>query len=368
MSGFPPDNTTDPFDHASVRYLRQLLEVAHPADEPYVLNDTESRLIRLVTIQTTVMASLFSFCCMLGWYMPHQAFPSFFAVVEFTVLNAVVSLPMVSVLYAILLAYVLIQLVAGVNSWAVRKIMDTCMFPRAYDAQYEQHLRTLEATTRLRGMTGFFRFGLKPYLNIPRWGMTLYITVNMGWAALCLLATYGLVRLSIPFAVQEQVLFVAGAAIPAFWLSRASRQIIHETKVRVMAPLTIREFVDELYMQWAQHTDFRRLIVEVLAYSETLTRQYSYANLLLTETILHRFKLENTVTNHSLLQEMALLPKEVRCGLERLVIFGFVIDGDLSGTDRNKLGQLADNNFLTHSASQISDILHQYTDGHGLWV
>ncbi len=368
MSGFPPDNTTDPFDHASVRYLRQLLEVAHPADEPYVLNDTESRLIRLVTIQTTVMASLFSLLCMLGWYMPHQAFPSFFGGVELTVLNTTVSLPMVSGLYAILLTYVTIQLVAGVNSWAVRKIMDTCMFPRAYDAQYEQHLRTLEATTRSQGAASFFRFGLKPYLNIPRWGMHLYITVNTVWAFLCLVVTYGLVRLAVPPALQQQTVFMLGIVILAYWLSRASRQIIHETKVRVMAPLTIREFVDELYTQWAQHTDFRRLVVEVLAFSETLTQQHSYANLLLTETVLDRFRLENTVTNHSLLQEMALLPKDVCCGLERLVIFGFVIDGELSGGDRKKLRRLADQGFLTHSTPQINDILGGYTHGHGLWV
>ncbi|WP_332368965.1 hypothetical protein [Spirosoma telluris] len=58
MSTRPPNNSSGPLDHLSMRYLRQVLDMSHPVDEPYVLNSVESRVIRRTKVITITIATL----------------------------------------------------------------------------------------------------------------------------------------------------------------------------------------------------------------------------------------------------------------------------------------------------------------------
>ena len=78
MSTRPPNNSTNPFDHVAMRYLRQALDTAHPIDEPYVLNADECRQIRRTKAVTLATAVLLGMLGALLLYIPQHYWPDLF--------------------------------------------------------------------------------------------------------------------------------------------------------------------------------------------------------------------------------------------------------------------------------------------------
>ncbi|MBC3790915.1 LBF_2804 family protein [Spirosoma utsteinense] len=369
MSTRPPNNSTGPFDHLAMRYLRHALDTAHPTDEPYVLNAYECRMIRRAKALTLITAALLGMLGVVLLYIPQYYWPDLFMTTPIGVFGTIYELPLITALYGILLVYLEVSLLVAINLRGVKSIMQACQFPRAHDAQYDRHLQALADAALERTNRGILRFGIDPYLNMPRWGLTIFFLLNMVKAALSNLALKFLVKRFIGRYALRQVTDLAGMPIYAVWNAWASWQVLHEAQVRVMAPATIREFVNELHDEWGKSEEFSPLILEALQYVAILKRQYNYAHFLLTETLVDRFALNTdaTLTGH-FAERVMQAPNHVRCSLERLIVFGVLVDGKLSWTEKRRLKRLRQKGFLTHSADDIQRIGDEYNQGRGLWV
>ncbi|GAB3503033.1 hypothetical protein GCM10027341_31580 [Spirosoma knui] len=369
MSTRPPNNSTGPLDHLALRYLRQALDTSHPTDEPYVLNSLESRVIRRTKTVTLTMAALLGVLGVLLMYIPQYIWPDLFVDTSVVFMGSLYKLPLLTTVYGILLIYLEINLLIALNLRGVKTIMQVCQFPRAHDAQYDRHLRSLADAAVQKANRGLVRFGVDPYLNLPRWGLLLFFLATVVKAGLSNLVLKFVVRRSAGSYVLQQVTDFAGMPVYAFWNAWASWQVLHEAQVRVMAPMTIREFVNELYDEWGNNDQFRPLILEALQYAGILKRQYNYAHFLLTETLSDRFelRLDATLTGH-FIERASQAPVEVRRSLERLIVFGALVDGKLSWLERRRLRQLRKKSFLTYSTEDIQRIGDDYNHGRGLWV
>ena len=369
MSTRPPNNSTGPFDHLALRYLRQALDTSHPTDEPYVLNSLESRVIRRTKMVTLFMAALLGMLGVLLLYLPQYAWPDLFTDTPIVLFGELYKLPLLTTLYGLLLIYLEVNILIALNLRGVKAIMQVCQFPRAHDAQYDRHLRSLADAALEKANSGMVRFGVDPYLNLPRWGLLMFFLTNIVKATLCNLVLKFVLRRSAGTYMLQQVTDLAGMPVYAFWNAWASWQVLHEAQVRVMAPMTIREFVNELYDEWGNNDQFRPLILEALQYAGILKRQYNYAHFLLTETLCDRFELRMnaTLTGH-FLEQASQAPVEVRRSLERLIVFGALVDGKLSWSERRRLNQLRKKSFLTYSPKDIQRISVDYNQGRGLWV
>ena len=369
MSTTPPDAAQSPLDHLALRYLRASLDTTHPTDEPYVLNAVETYVIRRVKLQTLMMAALLGITGVLMLYLPQYWWPSLFPAFPVTVFRWSFQVPAVLTLYGILLVYLEIYALMYINLRAVRLIMTVCQFPRAHDAQYERHLKALAQAALEREDRGILRFGIDPYLGLPRWGLSAFFLVNMFKATLSnVLVKVVLKRVMGRYALRYMT-DLAGMPIFAFWNALASWHIIHEVQIRVMAPLTIREFVHELHEEWGQNETFRSMILETLQYVAVLKRQHNYAHFLLTENIVDTFELEVNALSGSFIERIGTVPVEVRRGLERLIVFGVLIDGRLSWSEKKRLRELREKGWLTaYSADNIVQMGRDYNNGKGLWV
>jgi hypothetical protein len=369
MSTRPPNNSTGPFDHLAMRYLRQALDTAHPTDEPYVLNAYECRMIRKAKAVTLIAAALLGMLGVVLLYIPQYYWPDLFTNTPIPFFGVVYQVPLVVALYGILLVYLEVSLLVAINLRGVKSIMEACQFPRAHDAQYERHLQALADAALERTNRGILRFGIDPYLNMPRWGLTIFFLLNMVKAGLSNLALKFVLKRFLGRFALRQVTDLAGMPIYAFWNAWASWQVLHEAQVRVMAPTTIREFVNELHDEWGKSEEFRPLILEALQYVAILKRQYNYAHFLLTETLVDRFEIRTdaTLTGH-FAERVVQAPPQVRRSLERLIVFGVLVDGRLSWFEKRRLSQLRKKGFLTYSAETIERIGEDYNQGRGLWV
>lgn len=368
MSTQPPDNTPGPIDQLALRYLRRALDSAHPTDEPFVMSDLERYVIGKVRRQTLFMAGLLGALGVVLLYMPQYLWPRFFEATLINVPGFSVDLPLVTTLYGILLVYLEVYALLYINLRAVRYIMAVCQFPRQHDAQYERHLHALADAARERQDKGILRFGIDPYIGLPQWGLTAFFVVNRLKAALSNFVLKFILRRVLGRFVLRQVTDLASIPVYGFWNVWASHRVIHEAKIRVMAPLTIREFVDELHGEWRHNSAFCELIPEALQYVAVLKRQYNYAHLLLTETLMDQFGLQVIQPTGNFLDRLASAPADVRQPLERLVIFGVLIDGNLSWFEKRRLRQLKQRGWLSYSITEIEQIGKEYYQGRGLWV
>lgn len=369
MSTRPPNDSTTPLDHLALRYLRQALDIAHPTDEPYVLNAIESRVIRRTKIRTLTLAALLGVAGVLFLYWPQYLWPDLFIDTTVLLFGNAYELPLITTLYGVLLVYLEVNLLIALNLRGVKSIMQVCQFPRAHDAQYEHHLQALADAALGKTSRGFMRFGIDPYLNMPRWGLNLFFLLNIIKAVLSNLVLKFLLKRFIGRYALRQLTDLAGMPIYALWNAWASWQVLHEAQIRVMAPTTIREFVHELHEEWGKNDEFRPLILEALQYVAILKRQYNYAHFLLTETLVDRFVLQTDATLIGGFPERVReAPLAVRRSLERLIVFGVLVDGKLSWLEKRRLRELRQKGFLTYSASDIQRLGTDYNQGRGLWV
>lgn len=366
MSTPPPEDAHGPTSQLALRYLRGALDISHPNDQPYVMSEVESKVIHQVKNRTMAQAALIGALGVLVFYGSLYFWPHFFADTTLTAADTTYSLPLVRLLFGLLIMYLEVNLLLYLNVQAVRIIMAVCQFPRLYDAQYERHLRAVSDAAMEHDSRGYIYFGLDPYLGLPRWGLTLFFVVNKVKAVattLILRLLFGATKLS-----MESVAELLGMPVFAFWNAWATRSIIQEAQVRVMAPHTIREFVDELHEEWYQNDLFCELIPEALEFVSIPKRQYNYAHLVLTETLMDRFGLAVIRPAGGFMEKMALAPSDVRQGLERLIIFGSLIDGRLSWFERRRLRQLRAKGWLTQTMPAIEELGRAFNRGEGLWV
>ena len=88
-------------------------------------------------------------------------------------------LPLITMLYGVLLVYLEVNMLVALNLHGVKTIMRICQFPHAHDAQYDRHLQALADAALEKTNKGILRFGIDPYLNMPRWGLTIYFLLNI---------------------------------------------------------------------------------------------------------------------------------------------------------------------------------------------
>ena len=369
MSTRPLGSSIGPLDHLSLRYLRQALAIPHPADEPYVLNDTESRVIRRAKVVTLTVTSLLGVLGPLLFYWPQYSWPDLFGATTVSILGVTLNLPLVTILHGLLLVYAEVNLLLIFNQWGVQMIMEVCNFPRAHDAQYGQHVQAMADTAQKKSPADFLLFSLDPYLMLPRWGLPLFFLLAIVKALFSALALKVVLRILFGNYATHQVVNMAGIPLYAFWNFWASWQVLHEAQVRVMAPATIREFLNELYDEWGQNEQFKPLLLDALHFTGVLDRQHNYAHCLLTETLIDRFNLptDTPITGH-FVEHIIHAPPHVRRVVERLVVFSTLIDGKLSGFEKQCLHNLRKQGMLTYSASEIQQIGADFNQGKGLWV
>lgn len=315
------------------------------------------------------MACLLGIMGVLLLYGPQYMWPDLFPGTPVRLLGDVYNVSLITILYGILLVYIDVNLLLALNLRGVKAIMRVCHFPNAHDAQYERHLQSLANAVLKKAGRGILHVGIDPYLTMPHWGLTIFFLLNMVKAALTNLTLTILVKQFLGRYVFRQVIDLVAMPVYAFWNAWASWQVLHEAQIRVMAPTTIREFVHELYEEWGKNDQFRPLILEALHYMAILKRQSNYAHSLLTETLIDRFELQtDSLLTENFLEHAIQAPIGIRQSLERLIVFGVLIDGNVSMLEKRRLRALRKKGLLTHSSHEINRVGSDYNRGNGLWV
>ena len=357
------------FDQATagrttLRYLARAMHTEHPSDEPFVLNNAERHALYRIKGATMLVSSALVVFGIWFVYLPHTLWASWFAETH----TALGDWPLISVLFAVLVLYLVLHALLLVYTGAVRLIEMTCQFPRFHDLSFTRHINQLAENSPPRGL---FRLRMSPRPLLP-WTLSGYLITVLLLAFACNGLVQWMLQLSIDRPVAPMMTVSTSTLVAAIWISWATYRILQQAQLRVMAPLTIRQFTNELVEEFGREPAFRQLIPSVLQFAAVSARPENYAHLLLREAVMSRFSidadLENAARTEPLPEQLATCPAAVRHGLERLFIFTILIDGHLSSLERNRLRQLQKAGILTTSEAELESIRKNFVRGEGLWV
>ncbi|GAB3926548.1 LBF_2804 family protein [Larkinella terrae] len=356
------DQTTT--GRTTLRYLARAMHTDHPSDEPFVLNETERQAIFRIKGATMLVASVLSMVAIWVFYLPHVLWAKWFAETH----TAFGDWPLISILFAVLVLYLLLHALILLHTGAVRLIEMTCQFPRFHDSAYARHMNQLAENANQRGS---FRLRLTPRPLLP-WTLSGFLLTVL----LLILVSNGMLQLAIRFwggeAVSPVTAVLISSLVTVGWICWATFRILKHAQIRVMAPLTIRQFINELAEEFGREPTFRQLLPGVLQQAAVSPKPDNYPHLILVEAISNRFSSEPVgaapAGNNLLLQQLANCPNTVRHGLERFFIFSILIDGHLSSLERKRLLELQNAHVLTVSEADVKAMCRNFVKGDGLWV
>lgn len=365
MSTRPPQESPGILDHLAMRYLRRALDTSHPTDEPYVMSDVELFLTQRVVYATLLVTALISVLTILLFQFSRLTWPDFFAATAVDFATITIEVSLITLLFASLLIYLAVYLTTSVNRLGTRAIAQICQFPRLHDLRYEHHTETMFRMARSKRQPFRLGVGIRAYMAWSRSGLLLYFTIStiIGFVASSLVTQWLLAYIPTWAAV------CIGILLHTSWLVYRAWRVQFELRIRILAPLTIRSFVNELREEWHTDEQFQTIVTDALNYAGILSSLHVYVHLLLAENLTDR--VNAAVLPHNpddFLPRMAALPVVMQRSVERLLLFSMLIDGHFTGKERKRLQQLKNHKLLTYTLSDIKQLRDDYIAGKGLWL
>jgi len=348
-----------------MRYLRRALDTSHPTDEPYVMSDVEIFLTQRVIYATLFTTGIISALTVLLFQFSRLSWPDFFANTEVMFAGTAIALPLVTILYASLLLYLAVYLTTAVNRLGSRAIAQICQFPRLHDLRYDHHVETMFRMARSKRQPFRLGVGIRAYMAWSRSGLLLYFAASaaIGFIVSSLVSQWLFSYVSPLIAVS------IGIVLYTSWLVYRAWRVQFELRIRILAPLTIRSFVNELREEWHTDEQFQEVVTDALNFAGILSSLHIYVHLLLAETLTDR--VNAAVLPHSpddFTPKMASLPVAMQRSVERLLLFSMLIDGHFTGKERKRIKQLQDQKLLTYTLSDVKQLRDDYIAGKGLWL
>lgn len=360
------DSTGD-FDQATagrttLRYLARAMHTDHPPDEPFVLNTAERRAIYRVKAATMLVSSVLGALGIWVFYLPHVLWADWFAETH----TALGDWPLVSILFAVLIFYLLLHALILVHTGAIRLIEITCQFPRFHDSSYGRHLTQLADNNPPRGM---FRLRLSPRPLLP-WTLSGYWVTVLWLAFVSIALIHGTFRLWAEQQLLPTWIVLVSTLIIAVGNSWATYQILQQAQIRVMVPLTVRQFTNELVEEFGREPQFRSALPGVLSLAGVAEKPDNYPHLLLREAMSTRFSLNprEAISSETTLEQWHGAAKSIRQGMERLFLFSMLIDGHVSTLDQKAVRQFQNAGLIKMSVSDVESMRRNFVKGEGLWV
>lgn len=342
------------------------------ADELFVLTDNEAAQLSSIRMRVFFKAGLAGTLGVVCLYVPFYLFgEALFPMREFNlpVLNREISIRPHFLAYTGLLVVLEIWYLTYVNIKAVSAISHVCGHPNPADRYYQENLEALIAVGIEKKDKQLDSLGINPFNNLSRvWLVVFYVLTKTKAALSNVVFTFLVKRLMGRFALRQFVDF-AGIPIYAFWNIWAANRVMHETRVRAMAPPLILRCVETLYAEQKDNTEFKAHIYDMLQLIAESKRSYHYNHFLLSLVLLNRFDValqKDPVFTPDFINTIAQLSELTMDGFNKLFVFGIMIDGKISRREKRFLRHLYRLGVIPHPEKKILKWSQEYFNGKGI--
>jgi hypothetical protein len=158
---------------------------------------------------------------------------------------------------------------------------------------------------------------------------------------------------------------LAGIPIFAFWNAWASRSVIKETRMRVMANAATADFLEEITIDDLKSVEDK--IGLVFHYIAQKKRAYNFAMYAYIKEIMHLLPtIPLKITHEVDMEELFTGSVEKDRFISKMLVFGLIIDGHLSLKEKLILKQLAEHDWFPYTIEALDDAVEGYCQGKGL--
>ena len=271
--------------------------------------------------------------------------------------------------YSLVLVLIEIWYLTYINIKTVAAIAHACGHPNPNDPNFEHNINSLIAVGLEKKQKQLEAIGINPYEGLNPVGVLVFQFILRLKAAVSGMLFKLLVKKALGRYALRAVIDFAGMPVYAFWNIWGARKIMNETRVRVMAPPLIKKCTEQLYAEYQNDPQFKNAIYDTLQLISESKRSFHYNHFLLSVSLLEKFGIdvsEEPPYNDDFLEEIPALTENTRIGVQKLFVFGIMIDGALSRREKKAIRFLIDKNVLTYSESEIAQWSKDYFDGKGV--
>lgn len=337
---------------------------AHVANA-YVLNDEQKKKIKKITRETYFWSALIGALAVLIVVLPMHFWPDLFGVQKFNLFGNAIEFEVYYTIFGVLMLFPEIWALNFVNLRAVRNIAMVCEYPNQNVNDFDEQIDLLTEAGLEIPAKHLALFNIDPYIGLSKFSYyTLFLLAKLK-ATLSNIAVKLLVKRFLGRYALRIVTDLAGIPIFAFWNAWASRSVIKETKMRLMASGATADFLEEITNEDLQKIEHK--IGPLFHFIAQQKRAYNFALYAYMKEVIKRVPNAH-MENKEEIQLTALFTeeKEQNILLAKMLVFGLMVDGSLSLREKKTLKILGENDWFPYNLEELETTVKQYADGFGL--
>jgi len=354
---------------------RIMLEVQNESytqdPDAFILDDEETAQLQKIYRETLFWSGFLGGLGVVVLFCTKYAFPSLFPRSEFhiPVIDFSFKYNIPFTLYGLVLAYIEIYILYYLNLKAIKKMVITCNYPHPSSPDFKKEIEMLAQVGLEKAGKHGKEIGMNPYQGVPKIALTFYLLINFYKAAISNVALRFFVSRLAGRTLSKVFIDMLGVPVFAFWNILATRKILHEARIRIFSKPLTEKFVKQICHDFGNDEEFKSFMYDTLQYISMIKRNYNYSHYMFGNLLLTTFKIP-VKENHKLpedyfgkLQKASLSTQR---GIEKVIIFGMVIDGLISTSENLMIKKAIDHGIILYSKEEISLMCENYYKGKGL--
>lgn len=341
-------------------------------DDLYVLSDDEKEALRKIRTNTYLKAGLAGALGVILLYVPYHLFGEYLfpkRVIWIPIYEDTIQLEIEFLVYSIVLVFIEIWYLTYVNIHAVNAISKACGYPNPRHNNFEENVNSLISVGLEKKHKELKKVGINPYEGLSKWGvMAFQVLIKLKAAITGFLWKLIVSKLLGRYALRMLV-DVLGAPLYAAWNIYASKKVMNEARVRVMAPPLINKFAHQLHEEFHDNHEFKKAIYPTLQAISISKRSFHYNHYLLATALLTRFDIpveKDPNYDPDFLKKVDEYDPTIQKAISKLLVFGIMIDGGISVIEMRSLNRLIDENVLPYTIDEIKMWSNNFFEGKGL--
>jgi|GEM_PF-3331693 len=330
----------------------------------YTLNEVQKRQLKTLQLQIYLVAGIIGACAVMVVIFPFH-FTSLLDAQHFDLFGYQFDFELYYTIYAVVMIFPEIWLLNMLNIYAVRRICEIYKYPSVSQTDYQEQVALLTEAGLEMPAKHMQLLEINPYLGLTKFSYYALLIGTKLKATLSNVLMKFLVRRFLGRYALRIVTDLVGIPIFAFWNAWSSRQVIKETKMRIVSTAAAKDFMSEF-------TEEELVLVEgklnkLVHFIAQQKRQYNFALYsFMKELLLILPDLDLKYDQEVKIEELFGNDPNENTLIARLLVFGLIVDGTLSVKERLTIRKIAKEPWFPVSIDEMEVILKGYVNGEGL--
>lgn len=346
--------------------LNRLKKKTHKTGQQYNSKDVK----RVEVIYLSISAFTGAIFVVLE-FSPLHVFPEYFTntLLNIPFLGDNYPVPVTFLLYGVVLLILELFILFWINIKVVSEIAKIYNYPNVEDVDYGKKMSDLVKISLESNSKDQINLGVNPFYGLNKIMVILWTVINIVKAMISSFVVKKIMKRVFGRYAFKIMIDIFGVPVYAFWNAYATYNVIKETKVYVMAPSVVDNFVNQLYDQQKNNSEFILYIYYMLNYIAVLKQDFHSNHYLLALNLLDKFGIEvneDFVFTKGFIEELTTSSEKTIEGFSKLLLFGMIIDGDLSWYEQMKINEFRKKGIFIFTVKQGKSWAKQYYKGNGI--